>query len=293
MAKEQVSSKTPYPSKFIEIDGAKIHYLEAGTGNPILFLHSIPLSSYSWRNVIPFLAPLGRCIAPDLIGFGRSDKPNISYSIQDHIKYIEKFIEALKLTKLTLIMHGWGSIIGFHYAMHHEKNCRALVFYEAFLRFDTDEEMSLPLQEQINDLKATDFDTMNDGVSFVDHVLPQQIMRELSAEEMDNYRLPFTKKGSTQPLLQYIKELPQAVGRKETDNLILEYSEKLTRSKLPKLILYTVPGFVTTIDAIMRAKENLPKLEIVELGEEYHLAQETYPKLMGETISVWLQGLEV
>src|SRR5579872_1683639 len=134
MANERISEKLSYPSKFVEIFGSKIHYVEAGSGDPILFLHGIPASCYVWRNVIPHLSSLGRCIAPDLIGMGQSDKPNIEYTISDHIKYIEKFIDALKLRRVTLVMHGWGSVIGFSYAMQHEENCKGLVFYEAYLR---------------------------------------------------------------------------------------------------------------------------------------------------------------
>src|SRR5580700_8614975 len=115
-------------SKFIEVNGSKIHYTETGEGDPILFLHGMPASHYLWRNIIPHLAPLGRCIAPDLIGFGRSDKPEINYSIKDHISYIEKFIDALNLKhNLTIIMHGFGSIIGFDYAMRHQAACKGLV----------------------------------------------------------------------------------------------------------------------------------------------------------------------
>ncbi len=191
MESERISGKNPYPSKYIEVFGSKMHYFEAGSGDPILFLHSIPMSSYTWRNVIPYLAPLGRCIAPDLIGFGKSAKPDIAYTIDDHIKYIEKFIETLKLKKLIIVMHGWGSLIGFSYAATHEKNCRALVFYEAFLRSANGDDLSLPFQEQINELQATPLDIAAPGTSFVDQILPQHLMRRFSAEEMASYREPF------------------------------------------------------------------------------------------------------
>src|SRR5262249_23659885 len=100
MRMERISENMPYSSKFVEVYGSKIHFIEEGTGDPVLFLHGIPTSCYVWRNVIPHLSSLGRCIAPDLIGFGHSDKPDIEYSIADHIKYIEKFIEALNLKNI-------------------------------------------------------------------------------------------------------------------------------------------------------------------------------------------------
>lgn len=293
MTDERISDRRTLPSKFVEVEGSKMHYVETGEGNPILFLHSIPMSSYVWRNVIPHLATLGRCIAPDLIGFGKSEKPNIEYTITDHIRYVEKFIEALNLKHITLIMHGWGSVIGFDYATRHENNCTGLVFYEAFLRSADGNDLSLPFQEQLLSLQQEDLtNVITSGASFVDAILPQTIMRELTEEEMKNYREPFLQEGSGKPLLQYIKELPKGEGNTEVDKIIERYSKKLTKSKLPKLMLYSVPGFVTTIATAMWAKENLPNLEIVDIGEELHLAQESCPELIGETISVWLQGVE-
>lgn len=294
MENERISEKLPYPSHFVEVNGSKMHYIEAGSGDAILFLHGIPTSCYLWRNVIPHLSSLGRCIAPDLIGFGLSDKPNIEYSVFDHIKYIEQFIEKLKLKNITLVMHGWGSVIGFEYAMRHENNCKGLVFYEAFLRSLNGVEGSLPLQEQL--LSIHDMENASDLVmnasAFVDKIIPQHVMRQLTEEEMSHYRQPFMQSGAGKPILQYLKELPKGDGKSKIDNVITEYTNKLIKSPLPKLLLYSVPGFITTIATVMWAKEHLPNLEIVDIGEELHLAQESCPKLFGETISVWLQGIE-
>lgn len=291
---ERVSEKFSYPSQYIDVYGSKMHYVEAGQGSPILFLHGIPTSCYLWRNIIPHLTSLGRCIAPDLIGFGRSDKPDIAYSISDHINYIEKFIEELALSDLTLIMHGWGSVIGFDYAMRHEKNCKGLVFYEAFLRSSNGDDMALPFQEQLMILQ--DQESLADAAvhsdAFIDKIISQQVMRQLTDEEMDNYRRPFQQQGHGQPLVQYLKELPKGDDKNAVNKIIENYSKKLTRSSLPKLMLYSVPGFITPISTIMWAKENLTQLEVVDIGEELHLAQESYPQLIGETISVWLQGVE-
>lgn len=291
---ERISDQVTLPSKFIEVNGSKMHYLETGEGNPILFLHGIPTSCYLWRNIIPHLATLGRCIAPDLIGFGKSEKPDIAYTVFDHINYLEHFIEKLDLQNITLIMHGWGSVIGLDYAMRHEKNCRGLVFYEAFLRTANGNDLSLPYQEQLVSLQDQEniYDLGVNGASFVDHIIPQAVMRQMTVKEMESYRQPFTAAGSGKPIYQYLKELPNGGGKSKVDALIANYSQKLARSRLPKLMLYTVPGFITTIATAMWAKENLPNLEIVEIGEELHLAQEVYPQLIGETISVWLQGVE-
>lgn len=278
-------------SNYVEVLGSKMHYLEVGQGNPILFLHGIPTSSYLWRNITPHLSQLGRCIAVDLIGFGKSDKPDIEYSVFDHIKYIETFINTLKLKNLTLIMHGWGSVIGFDYAMRNESNCKGLIFYEAFLRSLNASDISLPLQVQIVDLQTKEnHDLILNGTFFVDKVLPQNIMSALNESDMNIYREPFAKAGAGRPIVQYLKELSHGDGK--VDTLIANYTKKLTTSKLPKLMLYSLPGFITPIATVMWAKEHLPNLEVVDIGEELHLAQESCPELMGEAMSAWLQGVE-
>lgn len=283
----------PPHSHVVEIDDAKMHYIETGKGEPILFLHGIPTSSYVWRNIIPYLAPLSRCIAVDLIGMGKSDKPDIAYTIEDHINYIEKFIKKLNLKNVTLVMHGIGSIIGFDYAMKHQDNVRGLVFYEAFLRPVNGEDLSLPYQEQVYLLDEDNaHDLIMNSTYFVDKVLPQGMMRPLTEEEMAHYREPFLRKGAGKPLLQYLRDMPRGDGKSPIDKIIANYSKKLTQSRIPKLMLFSVPGFITTMATVMWAKNNLPNLEIVDMGEELHYAQESNPSLMGETISVWLQGIE-
>jgi len=281
-------------SKFIEIDGSKMHYTEAGQGDPILFLHGVPTSSYLWRNIVTYLVPLGRCIAPDLIGFGLSDKPDIHYSITDHIYYIESFIKLMKLKKIILVMHGWGSVIGLHYATHNESNCRGLVLYEAFLRALDNQDMSLPLGEQLSEFaeQESEIDLMGSGISFVDKIMPQIIMQPLATETMNYYRQPFIQTGTAKPIVQYFRELSDQDNTSKINKLISSYSKKLTHSQVPKLLLYSLPGFITTVATVMWAKEHLPHIEVVELGEELHLAQETSPQLMGEAISVWMQGIE-
>src|SRR5579872_6570646 len=196
MSKPNISADFPYKSHYVDIYGSKMHYIKEGEGDPILFLHGIPVSSYVWRNIIPHLAGLGTCIAPDLIGFGKSDKPDIEYTMTDHIKYIDQFIETLKLDKIIIVMHGWGSIIGFDYAMRHPEKCKGLVFYEAYLRPINADDISLPYQEQILSWQEQDSvtDLIMNGMHFVDKVLPQSVMRQLSEKELSYYRDPFKTK---------------------------------------------------------------------------------------------------
>jgi haloalkane dehalogenase len=129
--KQDISADFPYKSKYIEVHGSRIHYVDEGSGDPILFLHGNPTSSYLWCNVIPHVASLARCIAPDLIGMGKSDKPDIEYRFLDYAEYLEGFIDEMGLRNITLVVHDWGSALGFHFAMRHESNVKGLAFMEA------------------------------------------------------------------------------------------------------------------------------------------------------------------
>jgi haloalkane dehalogenase len=178
--------------------------------------------------------------------------------------------------------------------MNNEAKCKGIVFYEAYLRSFTSADISLPYQEQVSLLQAeqNNAEFIMNGTHYVDKILPQGMMRPLTDEEMSHYREPFMQKGAERPLRQYLLEMPQANGKSSVETIIAGYAKKLTESSLPKLMLYSLPGFITTMATAIWAKEHLPNLEIVEIGEELHFAQESNPSLMGETISVWLQGIE-
>ena len=154
--------------------------------------------------------------------------------------------------------------------------------------------MSLPFQEQIVALQGQGdiYDLVVNGTFFIDNVLPQNIMSNIGDDDMQAYRQPFMQTGAGKPIVQYLKELLQDNDKHKVNALIEHYTEKLTYSKVPKLMLYSLPGFITTIATVMWAKSHLPNLEVVEIGEELHLAQESSPEIMGETMSAWLQGVE-
>ncbi len=129
----EISPDFPFRSRYVEVLGSKLHYVEEGEGDPILFLHGNPTSAYLWRNVMPHLAGQGRVIALDLIGMGKSAKPDLDYTFQDHARYVEGFIGALELKNITLVIHDWGSALGFDYASRHPDNVIGIAFMEAML----------------------------------------------------------------------------------------------------------------------------------------------------------------
>lgn len=286
----EISADFPFESRFVEVHGANMHYVEQGQGDPVLFLHGIPTSSYLWRNVIPYLSDHARCIAVDLIGLGKSDKPAIPYRVFDHIQYIEGFIDALGLKDITLVVHGWGSVIGFDIAMRREQDMRALAFLESHIRPVKDWTMvALPVHELSQVMNSPDggYDIIMNSQYFVNKVLPAGSLRKLSETELAYYRAPFTEPGSCLPLWQYLQDLPLGDGHTDVIDLISNYSTKLQQSSLPKLMMYAVPGFITTMDTVGWASKHLPALTQVDLGEALHYAQESKPATIGNELRQW------
>jgi haloalkane dehalogenase len=295
-----VSAECPFASKYAEVLGSKMHYIESGEGDPIVFIHGIPTSSYLWRNIIPYLNDYGRCIALDLIGCGKSDKlKSVAYTLDDHIRYVEAFIKNLNLQKITLVVHGWGSVIGLDYAAKYPENIRAIAFYESHIRPTMDWEMvSLPIQQLISAVQAPDggYDKIVNSDYFIDTVFQSGILRKLSTDELTQYKEAFSTAESRQLIWQYLKELPLGkdflathVGSQgqATINRIANYSESLQHFEQPKLMLFGIPGFLTTMETIMWAKQHLTNLTLADLGECLHYAQETKPELFGHDLKKW------
>jgi haloalkane dehalogenase len=279
-------------SHHVDILDSSMHYLRCGTqGDPILFLHGMPCSSFLWRNILPKLSKKGQCIAPDLIGMGRSGRPEISYTIQDHIRYVEAFISKLELENITLVVHGWGSVVGLDIASRQPERFKALVMCESHLRPVTQpEDLALPVQELMNQLG--DGDQRRQAVVednfLLDTWLPSYVMKKMSKAEMDAYRFPFGDPKDRDVLLQYINDLPVGSGKDEATRIITNYSTWLCQSELPKLLLYAVPGFITAIDSVSWAQEHIPHLTATEMPESLHFVPETSPDAFAFAVKEWM-----
>ena len=206
---KEISATFPFESRFIEVEGSEIRYVEEGTGDPILFLHGNPTSSYLWRNIIPYAAEIGRAIAPDLIGMGKSGKPDIEYRF-DHVRYIEGFIEALGLQNITFVIHDWGSGLGFHYATRHEGNTKGVAFLEAILPIPSWDAFPEAGRDLFKSFRTKDVgeDLLIDKNMFVENALPNFVVRPLTDEEMDHYREPYREEASRKPVWRWPNELP-------------------------------------------------------------------------------------
>ena len=190
----EISAEFPYESRFIEVLGARMHYVDKGEGDPIVFLHGQPTSSYLWRNIMPHLEPYGRVIAPDNIGFGKSDKPDIAYTYADHIQYIDGFIEALELDNITFVIHDWGSAFGFDYAARNPDKVKGIAFMEAVIAplfpAESYDAMPKPLADFFSTMRDPEQGPklMIEDNYFVEGVLPNFISRDMDEAAMNVYR---------------------------------------------------------------------------------------------------------
>jgi len=292
---DKISAEFPFESKYVEVLGSKMHYIDEGEGDPILFLHGNPTSSYLWRNVIPYVSDDTRVIAVDLIGMGKSDKPDIDYSFDDHAKYLNAFIEELELKDVTLVIHDWGSGLGFNYAANNEENIKGIAFMEALLMpmpsYD-----AMPSPEMVE--MFTNFRTpgvgeeliMNQNI-FVEQLLPGMILRELSEEEFNHYSEPYPTPESRKPVWKWPNEIPIGGEPKNTHDIISSYNQWLQTTEIPMLMIYATPGILGNEMAVQWAEGNLMNLETVHIGPGLHFIQEDNPDAIGEAISDWYQEI--
>ncbi len=288
-----ISAEFPYQSHFVDVNGSLMHYVDEGNGTPILFLHGNPTSSYLWRNVIPEVKGLGRAVAPDLIGMGKSEKPPINYRIFDHVEYIDRFIEALDLRNLILVIHDWGSFIGFHYAARNPQNVLGIAFMEAIVRPFRWEDRSAQFQQMFRAFRT-------EGVGwqmicrdnfFVEQVLPGAVMRKLTEEEMNYYRAPFPDEESRRPLWQFPNDVPIDGHPADVCEAVENYGKKLHEADIPALMLTFEPGAIMGSTEIDWCKENLGQLTSVHVGDGIHFVQEDHPQRIGQEIARWISKI--
>jgi haloalkane dehalogenase len=289
----EISADFPYTSRFVEVHGSKMHFIDQGKGDPILLLHGNPTSSYLWRNIIPYLTPHARCIAPDLIGMGKSDRPKLGYRFFDHSRYVGGFIEAMGLENVTLVVHDWGSALGFHYARRHPDNVKAMAFMESIVRpaswsgFPKDFKLGFRLM-RTRGVGWLMISVMN---VFVKQILPQAIVRDLGAEEMAVYEAPYPSVASRKPVRQWPCEIPIDGKPADVHAAVSDYSRWLQETELPKLLLHAEPGGLINAATVAWCRKSFPNLETVDIGEGIHFVQEDNPHRIGEELARWYQAL--
>ena len=288
-----ISADFPFESKFLEVKGSKMHYIDIGQGDPILFLHGQPTSSYLWRNIIPHLQSSGRCIAPDLIGMGKSDKPDISYIFENHYDYLEAFIEKLNLKNITLVIHDWGSGLGFHYATKNPDNIKGIAFMEALIKTMTWDDFP-PGYKMVFKLIRTPFVgwlMLSVGNMFLNKVVPDSIVRKLSKEEFDYYKKPYPTVSSRKPVRTWPTQIPINGKPKGVHDIIASYNKWLTETNIPKLCLYAHPGAIIKKKEVAYIESHFPNTKMVDIGKGLHYLQEDHPHVIGQEVAKWLDEI--
>ncbi|MBI4571552.1 MAG: haloalkane dehalogenase [Chloroflexi bacterium] len=293
MGEQEISAAFPYESRFVEVAGSRIHYVEEGSGDPVLFLHGNPTSSYLWRNIMPYAARAGRAIAMDLIGMGKSDKLDLEYRFVDHARYVDGFIEQLGLRNITFVVHDWGSALGFHYARRHEANVKGLAFMEAIYRPFTWAEFPEQARGVFQGFRTpeTGWDMVANRNMFVELVLPSAIVRKLSDEEMARYREPFPTPESRKPVWRWPNEIPIDGEPEDVHEIATAYWQWLQETDVPKIVFAAQPGALIRAEMLAELQAKLKNLTVVDIGPGLHFVQEDSPHTIGEALLAWYRGL--
>ena len=286
----------PATQQFATINGKRIAYLEAGSGDPILLLHGNPTSSYLWRNVIPHLEGLGRVIAPDLIGQGDSEKLPESegperYSFQVAFDYLDGLLKHIAADQnVTLVLHDWGSGLGFHWASQNPQAVKGIAYMEAIvapLSWQDWPESERGIFQGFRSEKGEDLVLTRN--LFVEGVLPSSILRDLSAEEMAHYRAPFDTPANRQPTLNWPRQIPIDGEPPHMVSLVEAYGAFMAESPIPKLFINAEPGSIL-VGAQRDFCRRWPNQTEVTV-EGLHFIQEDSPEAIGRAIADWYPTL--
>jgi haloalkane dehalogenase len=278
--------------KSVEVLGHQMSYLEEGDGDPIVFLHGNPTSSVLWRNVMPHLVSQGRCLAPDLIGMGQSDKladagPD-SYRFIEHRQYLDAFLDEVDVTEnVTLVIHDWGSALGFDWANRHPEAMSGVAYMEAIVRPVTWEEWPEGARDIFAAMRSEAGETIVlEKNVFVERILPASILRNLSDDEMDLYRAPFLEPGEfRRPTLTWPREIPIDGSPADVHDIVSSYASWLETADLPKLFINADPGSILTGPPreYCRAWPNQEEITVAGI----HFIQEDSAAEIGEAIAGW------
>lgn len=288
-----VQSDFRFNKKYQTIDGLKMAYIDTGAGDPIIFLHGNPASGYIWRNIIPHLQHLGRCIAPDLMGMGDSDKfgDEKHYTFDNNEKYLGELFNKLELHRnIIFVVHDWGSVLAFDWARKHPGAVKGIVYMEAITRPRSWEEVPGVARETFKKLRTVEGEKMVlQENSFIEFNLPKTVIRTLSHEEMAEYRRPFSEPGeSRRAMLNWARQLPLGGAPENIIRIVNENSKWLAESNTPKLFIEACPG--TLADAEKSACMLWPNQTHV-IVKGHHNLQEDAPEEIGTAIALWLQKL--
>lgn len=302
-----MSKPTQIEIRMAPVLGSTMAYRETGEQDaPVaLFLHGNPTSSHIWRNILPLVSPVARCIAPDLIGFGQSGKPDIDYRFFDHVRYLDTFIEQRGITSAYLVAQDWGTALAFHLAERRPDLVRGLAFMEfirpmpTWLDFHHTERAEEQGHAEAARALFRKFRTPDQGEAmileanaFVERVLPGGIVRNLDDAEMAPYRSPFPTPESRRPVLALPRELPIAGEPADVYEALRSAHASLAASSYPKLLFSGEPGALVAPEFAETFAASLKHCTHVRLGAGLHFLQEDHPEAIGRSVAGWIAGIE-
>lgn len=286
-----IKAADSHPRREVAVLDAQMSYVDTGEGDPIVFLHGNPTSSYLWRNVIPHLSDRARCLAPDLIGMGRSGRsPTRSYRFADHVRYLDAWFEALGLTRdIILVVHDWGSALGFHRACRYPSQIKAVAYMEAIALprrwedFGTAGEVFRALRSPQGEHMVLEQN------AFVETVLPRGVIRKLSDAEMAAYRAPFRERDARLPTLAWPREIPIEGEPADVTAIVEANGIWLAQSDIPKLLILGDPGAIITGRTRDFCRTWRNQREVTVRGR--HFLQEDSPDQIGTALSEFVQSV--
>lgn len=283
----------PYQKKRMSVLGHEMAYLDEGEGRPVVFLHGNPASSYLWRNIIPYVTDGYRAIAPDLMGMGDSDKPPMQETYQESAAYLHAFLDSLELQDAVLVIHDWGSALGWHYARTRPERISAVAFMEAMAPpFMPIEDMTVLGPEMTQFMRGIRTPGVGEQMILEQNLFLDGFMRHdgagLSEEVMAEYNRPFPTPESRQIVLDWPREIPMEGTPADVHAIVQANSDFVAASTFPKLMFHVSPGAVIPMAAAEWIKENLTNIESIYLGEGGHFIQEQFPDEIGAGLADWL-----
>jgi len=268
-----------------------IAYREVGEGAPIVFLHGNPTSSYLWRNVLPIVAPKGRCLAPDLIGMGESGKPNTDYRFADHARYLDAWIDAMKLRDVVLVGLDWGGVLALDWAARHPDRVRGVAVFETFLqpmKWSDFPPQGAALFRALRTPGEGEKLVLEEN-AFLAKSLENGVKRGLSAEERAVYYAPFADPASRRPMLQWPREIPIDGEPADVAAVVARNAAWLESANVPKLLLTFDGTGLSNAPAVVAWARAIPRLDVVPLGNAGHHAPKDAPQAIGDALVAWLE----
>ena len=284
----------PFQKSYREVLGHKMAYIDVGQGRPVVFLHGNPASSFLWRNIIPYVSDNHRVIAPDLMGMGDSDKPAMTSTYEESANYLHTFLDSFDLQDAILVIHDWGSALGWHYARTRPERIAAVAFMEAMAPpFMPIKDITVLGPEMTQFMTGIRTPGVGEQMVLEQNIFLDGFMRHdgagLSEEVMAEYNRPFPTPESRQIVLDWPREIPMGGSPANVHEIVQANSDFVAQSTFPKLMFHVSPGAVIPMQAAEWIKENLNNIEAIYLGEGGHFIQEQYPDEIGQGLANWLR----